>query len=95
MASAPCRASRRSASRTNELRIVAPRELGRYLTYKGSITVDYCADGCESSINLIPHTVEVTMLRYIKAGDMVTLEVNMIARYVERMLSTSQGVHQD
>ncbi|VWC04326.1 riboflavin synthase subunit alpha [Burkholderia lata] len=45
--------------------------------------------------DLIPHTVEVTTLRHVKAGDKVNLEVDMIARYVERMLSTSQGVHQD
>jgi len=44
---------------------------------------------------VIPHTVEVTTLRDVKAGDKVNLEVDMIARYVERMLSTSQGVHQD
>ncbi|RXV74154.1 riboflavin synthase [Burkholderia stabilis] len=90
---------------SHELRIVAPRELGRYLTYKGSITVngvsltvntiDDRADGCEFSINLIPHTVEVTTLRDVKTGDKVNLEVDMIARYVERMLSTSQGAHQD
>ncbi|MGC3025958.1 riboflavin synthase [Burkholderia sp. DN3021] len=90
---------------SHELRIVAPRELGRYLAYKGSITVngvsltvntvDDRADGCEFSINLIPHTVEVTTLRQLKAGDKVNLEADMIARYVERMLSTSQGVHQD
>ncbi|KWZ34567.1 riboflavin synthase [Burkholderia anthina] len=90
---------------SHELRIVAPRELGRYLAYKGSITVngvsltvntvDDRADGCEFSINLIPHTVEVTTLRHVKAGDKVNLEVDMIARYVERMLSASQGVQQD
>lgn len=58
-------------------------------------TVDDRADGCEFSINLIPHTVEVTTLRNVKAGDKVNLEIDMIARYVERMLSASQGVHQD
>ncbi|OXI48246.1 riboflavin synthase [Burkholderia aenigmatica] len=89
---------------SHELRIVAPRELGRYLAYKGSITVngvsltvntvDDRADGCEFSINLIPHTVEVTTLRHVKTGDKVNLEVDMIARYVERMLSTAQGEHQ-
>ncbi|KER71141.1 riboflavin synthase subunit alpha [Burkholderia cepacia] len=89
---------------SHELRIVAPRELGRYLAYKGSITVngvsltvntvDDRVDGCEFSINLIPHTVEVTTLRHVKTGDKVNLEVDMIARYVERMLSTAQGEHQ-
>ncbi|MFP3562600.1 riboflavin synthase, partial [Paraburkholderia sp. SIMBA_049] len=51
--------------------------------------------GCEFSINLIPHTVEVTTLRHVKAGDKVNLEIDMIARYVERMLSASHGVQQD
>ncbi|WP_269506501.1 riboflavin synthase [Burkholderia sp. IMCC1007] len=84
---------------SHELRIVAPRELGRYLAYKGSITVngvsltvntvDDRADGCEFSINLIPHTVDVTTLRHVKVGDKVNLEVDMIARYVERMLSST------
>ncbi|KAG8149389.1 riboflavin synthase [Burkholderia catarinensis] len=87
---------------SHELRIVAPRELGRYLAYKGSITVngvsltvntvDDRADGCEFSINLIPHTVEVTTLRHVKTGDQVNLEVDMIARYVERMLSAASPI---
>ena len=90
---------------SHELRILAPAAIGRYLAYKGSITVngvsltvnsvDDRADGCEFSINLIPHTVEVTTLRHVKAGDKVNLEVDMIARYVERIMSASQGVHQD
>ncbi|VWC97361.1 riboflavin synthase subunit alpha [Burkholderia aenigmatica] len=89
---------------SHELRIVAPRELGRFLAYKGSITVngvsltvntvDDRADGCEFSINLIPHTVEVTTLRHVKAGDTVNLEVDMIARYVERMLGKARDEHQ-
>jgi riboflavin synthase len=53
-------------------------------------SVDDRQDGCEFSINLIPHTVEVTTLKNVKAGDKVNLEVDLIARYVERMLSTSQ-----
>jgi riboflavin synthase len=47
-------------------------------------------DGCEFSINLIPHTVEVTTLRHLSAGAKVNLEIDLIARYVERILSTSQ-----
>ncbi|KGU98909.1 riboflavin synthase [Burkholderia pseudomallei] len=85
---------------SHELRVLAPRELGRYLAYKGSITVNGVSltvnsvddrdDGCEFSINLIPHTVEVTTLRHLTAGAKVNLEIDMIARYVERMLSASQ-----
>jgi len=79
-----------------ELRILAPQELARYLAYKGSITVNgvsltvnRTADlpaGCELSINLIPHTVQNTALQYLQAGARVNLEVDLIARYVARML---------
>lgn len=82
---------------SHELRIVAPRNIGKYFAYKGSVTVngvsltvnsvDDLADGCEFSINLIPHTVEVTTLKHLHAGDRVNLEVDMIARYVERILT--------
>ncbi|TAL56487.1 riboflavin synthase [Pandoraea sp.] len=82
---------------SHELRILAPAELGKFLAYKGSITVNGVsltvnrvtdqADGCEFSINLIPHTVAVTTLRHLQAGSQVNLEIDLIARYVERMLS--------
>ena len=83
-----------------ELRIRAPRELGKYLAYKGSITVNGVsltvnrvvdlpgeAGGSEISINLIPHTVENTALGQLTAGSSVNLEIDLIARYVERMLN--------
>lgn len=80
-----------------ELRILAPRALGKYLAYKGSITVNGVsltvnsiadqAEGTELSINLIPHTVENTALHALKAGSAVNLEIDLIARYVERMLT--------
>jgi riboflavin synthase len=88
-----------------ELRILAPRELGKYLAYKGSITVngvsltvnrvsDLAGDasqapGCEISINLIPHTVQNTALGQLTEGSPVNLEIDLIARYVERMLQDS------
>jgi riboflavin synthase len=85
---------------SHELRILAPLEIGRYLAYKGSITVNGVSltvnevvdrdDGCEFSINIIPHTSEVTTIQHLVAGAKVNLEVDMIARYVERMLSASQ-----
>jgi riboflavin synthase len=81
---------------SRELVIVAPRELGKYLAYKGSIVVNGVSltvnrvsdtdEGCEFSINLIPHTVEVTTLKHLHAGSRVNLEIDLIARYVERML---------
>ncbi len=83
-----------------ELRVLAPRDLGRVLAYKGSIAVngvsltvnrvDDLAEGCEFSINLIPHTVQHTALGTLKPRHRVNLEVDLIARYVERMLSLAQ-----
>ena len=80
-----------------ELRILTPAELGKFLAYKGSIvingvslTVNRVTDlplGCEVSINLIPHTVENTALSALHAGSRVNLEIDLIARYVERMLT--------
>jgi riboflavin synthase len=80
-----------------ELRVKAGGELARFLAYKGSITVngvsltvnrvDDLADGCEFSINLIPHTVQNTTLGTLAEGRAVNLEIDLIARYVERMLT--------
>ncbi|MBN9462727.1 MAG: riboflavin synthase [Burkholderiales bacterium] len=74
----------------------APAGLARYLAYKGSITVNGVSltvnrvgdvpDGAEFEINLIPHTVSVTTLGALRPGQQVNLEVDLIARYVERML---------
>lgn len=81
---------------SHELRIQVPKALSRYLAYKGSVTVNGVsltvnsvednADGCEISINIIPHTLQVTTLKHLKGGTKVNLEIDMIARYVERML---------
>jgi riboflavin synthase len=82
-----------------ELRVMAPPALAKYLAYKGSIavngvslTVNRIADsaaGCEFSINLIPHTVQNTTLGELKAGSAVNLEIDTVARYVERMLGAA------
>lgn len=79
-----------------ELRVLAPRDLARYLAYKGSITINGVsltvnriadvAQGCEASINLIPHTVQNTALGHLRAGSTVNLEIDLIARYVARMM---------
>lgn len=80
-----------------ELVIEAPLALAKYLAYKGSIVVngvsltvnrvEDMAAGCRFSINLIPHTIDVTVLKHLKVGARVNLEIDLIARYVERMLS--------
>ena len=82
--------------------MLAPRALGKYLAYKGSITVNGASltvnsitdtqDGTEVSINLIPHTVQNTALGQLKAGSRVNLEIDLIARYVERMLTAEPQI---
>ena len=67
------------------LDILTPPELAKYFAYKGSVDG---AEGCMLSINLIPHTISATTLKHLKQGARVNLEVDLIARYVERMLST-------
>ena len=84
------------------LRVRAPAALARYLAYKGSITVNGVSltvnavadqpDGCEIAINLIPHTVQHTALHTLAAGTAVNLEIDLIARYVERMLSAGASI---
>lgn len=77
---------------SHELVIAAPKKLAKYIARKGSITVDGVSlttnkvKGRSFSINLIPHTVQVTTLKRLQPGAKVNLEVDLIARYVERML---------
>jgi len=84
------------------LQVLAPPDMAKYLAYKGSITINGVsltvnriqdlADGCQVSINLIPHTVHNTALRLLKVGARVNLEIDLIARYCERMLSYQNTV---
>ena len=83
-----------------ELRLLAPAALAKYLATKGSITVngvsltvnriDDQVAGCEIRINLIPHTVTHTALGTLTTGGAVNLEIDLIARYVERMLGHTE-----
>ena len=75
------------------LEIRAPQELAKYIARKGSITVNGVSlttntvDGAVFSINLIPHTLAATTLGELAPGKRVNLEIDLIARYVERMLN--------
>ncbi len=75
------------------LEIRAPQGLAKYIARKGSITVDGVSlttntvSAANFSINLIPHTLQATTLGTLKVGARVNLEIDLIARYVERMLS--------
>ncbi len=80
-----------------ELRIAAPQALARFFAIKGSVTINGVSltvnqvvdlpSGCEISINLIPHTLHNTALGSLQSGARVNLEIDLIARYVERMLA--------
>ncbi len=78
---------------SHDLVIRAPAALAGYIARKGSVTVDGVSltvnrvDGTDFSINLIPHTVEVTTLKRLARGSRVNLEIDIIARYVERMMA--------
>jgi riboflavin synthase len=88
-----------------ELRIATPLALARFIAYKGSITVNGVSltvnrvvdsaaaldAACELSINLIPHTLENTTLGTLRTGQRVNLEIDLIARYVERMLTAPKA----
>jgi riboflavin synthase len=83
------------------LRIEAPKELAPFLAYKGSIVVngvsltvnktEDSAQTCVVDINLIPHTLVSTTLGKLQQGDLVNLEIDLIARYVARMLESQGG----
>ena len=78
---------------SHEMVIRAPKALAKYIARKGSVTVDGVSltvnrvTGTDFSINLIPHTVAVTTLKRLQAGSRVNLEIDLVARYIERMLT--------
>ncbi|HYC15418.1 MAG TPA: riboflavin synthase [Stellaceae bacterium] len=77
---------------SRKLRIRAPASSSRYIARKGSIAVDgvsltvNAVRGAEFEVNLIPHTLAVTTLKDLRAGDSVNLEVDPLARYAERLI---------
>ena len=80
-------------ARSQRLTIGVPPELTRYIARKGSVTVDGVSltvnevAGASFGVNIIPHTQAVTTLGALAAGDQVNLEVDQLARYVERLLA--------
>jgi riboflavin synthase len=78
-----------------KLDVLVPKSLAKYFAYKGSATINGVSlttnsvvdtdGGAIISINLIPHTIQVTTLRHLKEGDAVNVEIDLIARYLERM----------
>jgi len=84
--------SRHDDARSVRMEFRVPPELARYVARKGSICIDGVsltvngARGDRFDVNLVPHTLEVTTLGGLQAGSRVNLEVDIIARYVERMM---------
>lgn len=83
---------RREDARSWRLRIEAPGDLARYIAHKGSICVDGVSltvnrvDGPCFDLNIVPHTLEETLIVHYRPGTRVNLEVDLIARYLERLL---------
>jgi len=81
----------RPAGANRVLAVAAPRALAKYIARKGSIAVNGVSltvnevAGAEFEVNLIPHTLAASNLGRLRAGDKVNLEVDMLARYVERL----------
>jgi riboflavin synthase len=75
------------------IEVEAPAELARYIAVKGSITVDGASltvnqvHGARFAVNLIPHTLAVTTLGALQAGQLVNIEVDLLARYLERLMN--------
>ena len=84
--------SRHSDGRSERFRIEAPAGLARYIAFKGSVTIDGTSltvnrvDGSEFELNIIPHTLEHTVFADYGPGSRVNIEVDIIARYLERLL---------
>ncbi len=85
-----------SDARSLRVQFAAPRALARYIARKGSVTLDGVSltvnevDGVKFTVNLIPHTLEVTTLGSLAAGARVNLEIDLLARYVERLSMDNQ-----
>ena len=79
-------------ARSWRFRIRAPREIAKYIAHKGSITLDGTSltvnivNGAEFELNIIPHTMTHTVMGDYKIGSKVNLEVDLVARYLERLL---------
>ncbi|MDX2457769.1 MAG: riboflavin synthase [Gammaproteobacteria bacterium] len=84
--------ARHEDSRSVQFTVQAPDELARYIATKGSVCVDgvsltvNAVDGANFALNIVPHTLAETTLRDYRAGQQINLEVDLLARYLERLL---------
>jgi len=84
--------SRQNDGRSERFVITAPDDISRYIATKGSITIDgvsltvNAVNGSDFEINIVPHTIQETIIEHYKVGTKVNLEVDIIARYLERLI---------
>ncbi len=84
--------SRHPDARSERFTLEAPAPLAKYIAHKGSITVDgvsltvNAVNGCQFELNIVPHTLAETLMGDYRPGTQVNLEVDLIARYLERLL---------
>lgn len=84
--------ARRNDGRSEWFNIKAPNNLAKYIAAKGSITIDGVSltvnrvDGVNFEINIVPHTIQETIIGHYQAGTKINLEVDVIARYLERLI---------
>jgi riboflavin synthase len=90
----------KSDARSWRLSFKAPDELAKYIAEKGSITINgisltvNAVNGAVFDVNIVPHTLQETTLADIKVGDQVNLEVDLLARYLERLLLGEKAAEQ-
>jgi riboflavin synthase len=88
-----------SDARSRRLTIEVPAPLARYIARKGSVAIDGVSltvnevEGARFGVNIIPHTLEVTTLGELTVGSVVNLEVDQLARYIERLMSSFTELH--
>ena len=93
--------SRTPDARSERFQIRAPKALAKYIAHKGSITVDgisltvNAVSGDVFDLNIVPHTLQHTVMGDYHAGTKVNLEVDVIARYLERLLMGEQAAEQN
>ena len=84
--------SRQNDGRSERFVITAPDDISRYIAMKGSITIDgvsltvNAVNGSDFEINIVPHTIQETIIEHYQVGTKVNLEVDVIARYLERLI---------
>ena len=93
--------SRHPDARSERFRIRAPKSLAKYIAHKGSITIDGTSltinkvDGAEFELNIVPHTLKQTVMNTYQAGSRVNLEVDVLARYLERLMLGDKAAEAD